>query len=156
MDDQTFLKYKRIFFGWAAKNWSSIEDNAKEEVFFDALSVFLEYQKKKDITVQPTTFIISVAHKMFIRLRKKQSLELNFDLPNQVEEVPERVDLLRKALKKLDEKCSHLLTLKYFHNLSMEDIMVETGANSREVVRTQKARCMKKLKAIATELMKAA
>jgi len=156
MDDQTFLKYKKIFFGWAAKNWSGLDDNTYEEVFFDALSVFLEYQRKKDIQVQPTTFIISVAHKMFIRLRKKQAVELNFDLPTKVEAVPERVDLLRKALKRLDKKCSHLLTLKYFHNMSMEEIMVDTGANSREVVRTQKARCMKKLKTITTELMKAA
>lgn len=156
MDDQTFLKYKKIFFGWAVKNWSSMDNETIEEVFFDALSVYLEYQRKKEISVQPTTFIISVAHRMFSKRKQKETLELTIDLPEAVEEVPERLDLLRKALKRLDQKCNHLLTLKYFHNMSMEEIMIDTGASSREVVRTQKMRCMKKLKAITMEIMKAA
>ena len=156
MDDQTFLKYKKIFFGWAVKNWSGLDDQTIEEVFFDALSVYLEYRQKKEISVQPTTFIISVAHRMFSKRRKKETLELTIDLPMEVEEVPERLTLLRKALKRLDKKCSHLLTLKYFHNMSMEEIMIDTGAGSREVVRTQKMRCMKKLKVITQEIMKAA
>lgn len=156
MDDQTFLKYKKIFFGWAAKNWTGLEEGTIEEVFFDALSVYLEYQQKGKVTVQPTTFIISVAHRMFTLRRKKQTLELKIDLPATIEDSPQRRALMRKALVALDEKCRQLLTLKYFNNLSMEEIMIETGAKSREVVRTQKKRCMKKLKTITLEMMAAA
>jgi RNA polymerase sigma factor (sigma-70 family) len=153
MDDQTFLKYKKIFFGWAAKNWSGLDDNAIEEVFFNALSVFLEYQKKGKIKVQASTFIISVAHRMLQVKHKKQTLELVKDVPDEVEEKPQRQVLMRKALKRLDEKCRQLLISKYFYNLSMEEIMLETAAKSREVVRTQKKRCMKKLKTITLEMM---
>ncbi len=156
MDDQTFLKYKKIFFGWAAKNWSGLDNGTIEEVFFDALSVYLDYQQKGKVTVQPTTFIISVAHRMFNLRRKKQTLELKIDLPETVEDHPQRRELMRKALTKLDEKCRRMLILKYFNNMSMEEIMLETGAKSREVVRTQKKRCMKKLKTITVEMMAAA
>ena len=134
MDDQTFLKYKKIFFGWAVKNWTGLDDNTIEEVFFDALSVYLDYQQKGKVSVQPTTFIISVAHRLFSLRQKKQTLELKIDLPVEVSEQPQRKELMRKALTKVDEKCRRLLILRYFNNMSMEEIMLETGAKSREVL----------------------
>ena len=57
---------------------------AIEEVFFDALSVFVEYQRQEKIAanVKPTTFIVSVAHRMFQKKHQSTPLELQIDLPD--------------------------------------------------------------------------
>ncbi|MEM0992642.1 MAG: sigma-70 family RNA polymerase sigma factor [Bacteroidota bacterium] len=156
MDDATFLKYKQLFFGWAQKNWSSVDDVTKEEVFFDALTIFLEYQRKGKVSVKPTTFIISVAHRKFELLRKKQFSELKQDLVLEENDLQAQKELVRTGLKQLSEKCQEILMAKYFHNFSMEEIMVETGAKSRSVVRTQKKRCIQKLREIVVALKQAA
>lgn len=156
MDDAMLLKYRKIFFGWAQKTWSTMEEETKEEVFFDALAIFVEYNRKGKVKVKPTTFIISVAHRKFELLRKKQSVELKQDVVAEENDVQEQKELVRVALKKLDEKCREILIAKYFHGFSMEEIMTETGAKSRAVVRTQKKRCIQKLRTIVVELKQAA
>ncbi|MEM1328524.1 MAG: hypothetical protein AAGI23_21390 [Bacteroidota bacterium] len=156
MNDATFLQYKQFFYGWAQKHWSGIEQHIKEEVFLDALAIYVEYDRQGKVTVKPTTFIISVAHRKFQQLRKGQTQELKKDVAAETNELPIQKELVRTALKQLDEKCKAILTAKYFYNASMEDIMQETGAKSRAVVRTQKKRCIRKLKAIVVEMQKAA
>ncbi|MEM9885403.1 MAG: sigma-70 family RNA polymerase sigma factor [Bacteroidota bacterium] len=156
MDDATLLKYKKLFMGWAQKTWIGVEEATREEVFFDALAIFVEYERKGKVNVKPTTFIISVAHRKFELLRQKQTIALNKELVFEENELQEQKELVRTALKKTDEKCKEILMAKYFHNFSMEEIMLETGAKSREVVRTQKKRCIKKLRKLVMALRQAA
>lgn len=158
LDNTTFTHYKKVFWGWAIKNWSSAGDDTIEEVFFDALAVFVEYQQKGKIVehVKPTTFIISVAHRMFQKKHQSVSLELKVDLPvhpHTTNDDHERKAVIRKALQQLSEKCREILIAKYYHNYSMEEIMLETGAASRATVRTQKKRCMQQLKGIVVKMM---
>jgi len=156
LDDATFSKYKQLFLGWANKTWSNVDDGTKEEVFLDSLAVFLEYQNQGKVNVKPTTFIIAVAHRKFELLRKQQTLELKKELVEETSDLQAQKELVRAGLRQLDEKCKEILMAKYFHNFSMEEIMLETGAKSRAVVRTQKKRCIRKLRTIVIELKQAA
>lgn len=153
MDDHAFLSYRKVFFGWANKNWTGMSDSIIEETFFDAMAVYLDYDMKGKVNVKPTTFLISVGHRMFQQLRKKETLELKKELPIEIDNSQEQKEWLRAALKKLGEKCQEMLVSKYFHKLSAEEIMEETGAKSRAVVRTQLKRCRQQLKSIMNDLM---
>ena len=156
MNDATFLKYKQLFFGWANKNWSSVDNTLKEEVFLDALAVYVEYEKAGKIKVKPSTFIIAVAHRKFESLRQQQTVELKVELVENSSDLQQQKELMRTALKQMDVKCKEILTAKYFHNYSMDEIVAITGAKSREVARTQKKRCIKKLRTIVLSMQRAA
>ena len=62
----------------------------------------------------------------------------------------ERIDQLREMYRKLGDKCQNLLNKFYYAKMSLEEIGAELGFDAA-TVKTQKYRCMKKLKSLKTE-----
>jgi len=157
LPDADYLHYKNVFMGWARKKWIQTSDDLLENVFHDALIIFLKYNQEGKIKVAATTFIISVGNRLLGKQVGFQPVEQGEHTETttlDLETVED--DFIRKGLKKLDEKCREILVCKYFYGFSMEEIKNEIGTKSVQAVRVQKHRCLTKLKTIVQELMQAA
>lgn len=55
---------------------------------------------------------------------------------------------LQDAFKSLGEKCKEVLRLFYYRGFDLEEIMNELNYTSKDVVKSQKSRCIKSLKSL--------
>lgn len=62
------------------------------------------------------------------------------------EEIYDKELQLKNAFEKLGEKCKAILTLFYYNNYNIEDITKALNYNNKDVVKSQKSRCLKGLK----------
>ncbi|WP_299271869.1 sigma-70 family RNA polymerase sigma factor [uncultured Psychroserpens sp.] len=76
---------------------------------------------------------------------KNESIEM-IDFFNQ--ELTKEQEQLHAAFQTLGQKCKDVLTLFYYRGFNLEDIMNELNYNSKDVVKSQKSRCLKSLKAL--------
>lgn len=60
----------------------------------------------------------------------------------------ENIIALQKAYKELGGKCQEVLRLFYYQNYSLEEIKNNLDYTSKDVVKSQKSRCLKQLKEI--------
>lgn len=58
----------------------------------------------------------------------------------------ELIGLLRSQFQKLGQKCQEVLGLFYYRDKSLEEIQQLLGYESKDVVKSQKSRCLKQLK----------
>src|SRR5690606_21677505 len=60
----------------------------------------------------------------------------------------ENIVKLQAAYQQLGTKCKEVVRLFYYDNLSIEEIKERLGYTSKDVVKSQKSRCVKKIKEI--------
>jgi RNA polymerase sigma factor (sigma-70 family) len=58
----------------------------------------------------------------------------------------ERIRIISKTMESLSSKCKEILTLFYFHKLSMSQIAAKLGYGNDTVVKTKKYKCMGELR----------
>ncbi len=91
------------------------------------------------------------SHKMEVVTDDFQAVNLS-GVETDIFENRERKQLLVTLIAQLGEPCKELLSLFYFHNFSMESIAERLGYKNDKVAKSQKARCLKELKAGAESL----
>lgn len=106
------------------------------------------------------TYLFGIGkHMIFDYIREKKKVTLNHEsiLKNASEipliepvllqnELTLEQQLLKRTFKKLGIKCQEVLTLFYARGLTLDEIVSTTSYTSNSVVRSQKSRCIKKLK----------
>ncbi|WP_254097249.1 RNA polymerase sigma factor [Aquimarina sp. Aq107] len=55
-------------------------------------------------------------------------------------------ELLRQHFKNLGKRCQEMLTLFYYRGLTIDEITESLGYENKNVVKSQKSRCLKSLK----------
>jgi RNA polymerase sigma factor (sigma-70 family) len=78
------------------------------------------------------------------------SIEIEEDLYSE-DDVDLQVRLLQNGLDKLGEQCKKVLQLFYYEEKKLDEIQEQLGYTSKDVLKSQKSRCLKQLK----ELIKA-
>lgn len=148
MSDEEFLEYKGKFFRWAKVKWSVFDENTIEEVFLDAISIYVENDRKGKVNVPPFYYIKGVGQNKFSKRwgNRGKSMELKIDPPIEEDSYQKCKEILRKNLAKLGEKCQTLLIGKFFYKLSARDLKEELGAASEDVIRQLQRKCRNKLK----------
>lgn len=150
MSDKEFLDYRQRFFGWARKKWPSIAENDIEEVFADSLAVYIENERLGKIKkeVAPSTFIIAVGKRKFLKLHgnQKKEMPLEFDPPVEENNRFRIIEVVRENIHKISDKCLKLLIGKYYYGLSAKELMEELDAASENVIRQLQRRCRNKLR----------
>ena len=58
---------------------------------------------------------------------------------------------LNRLMEDLGDTCKKILLLFYYENLSMKDILAQTGYENEQVVRNKKYKCLKQLEKMITE-----
>jgi len=143
------------------KNSGSEEDAA--DIFQNAMIAFYEKVRYKQLELNCTirTFLYSICRNLWfdeLRAQKKQQKMVSDLKVVAVEsedmavlEPDDQTKLVSKLMSQLGTDCNRILGLFYFERFSMKQIAAEMGYANEKVAKNLKARCMKKLKAIANQ-----
>ena len=140
-----------------------INNNGKKD---DARDIFQEamvvlYEKSKDATFslncQIRTYVYSVCRRLWLKRLQQlskystqvESLEEVVPVEDEIEEHEKRnADflLMEQAMSKIGEPCKSLLDAYYLQKKSMQDIAGEFGYTNADNAKTQKYKCLIRLK----------
>jgi RNA polymerase sigma factor (sigma-70 family) len=128
------------------------------DIYQDAVIVLIENVKKgktEDLKSTLSTYLFSIGKFMIFQRAKKNGRLINQEdlekfaleehLPDEGEK-DDRVKLLQEGFKKLGDQCRNLLSLFYYEEKKLEEIQAMLGYTTKNVLKTQKSRCLKQLK----------
>lgn len=160
--DKIYLTYKKEFFLFASK--LSLQEEDIADVYQETvLSLYENVQngKLKHLSSSLKTYLFSVGkfqaykqlnkkkHELFEEKNIQSSEELKMfepELSNQ------RQQILKKAFTTLGDRCKQVLELYYFDGLTLDEIQDFLNYSSKDVLKSQKSRCLKQLKEISQNI----
>lgn len=143
-------------------------EELNQDIFHDALIVFYEKAAKTEfiLTCSIQTYLNSICRNQILVRFKKNSKhsEYSEDYDERIDDWYEQVDSENsekmqatvkaiELLKDLGGKCYDIMRLFFYENQSMDKIAYELGYTNADNVKNQKARCQKKLKEIAFDVL---
>lgn len=159
---EVYEAYQKPFLAWAISRFRCQEEEARE-VYQDLILAFYENVmngKINTLNSKLQTYLFGIGKFILLkRIEKGNRLdELGEDsldiaipadqLPGYETEQTERSDSIMTAINQLGENCRDLLIDVYYHRLSGDVIADRLGYKNPDVVKSQKARCMKKLRTL--------
>lgn len=141
---------------------SGSEEEA-QDIFQESVMVLYNKvtQKEFELKSKLSTFLYAVSRRMWLKhLSKRGNVATNTDISDfedilQVEDEMEKhhqieakYDKMNAALQELGEPCKTLLKDFYIQNLSMRDIQEKFGYTNTDNAKTQKYKCLQRLKRI--------
>lgn len=154
--DKVYLTYKEEFFLFARTFSISEEDIA--DVYQETVICFYEnIQKGKlnQLTSSLKTYLFAIGKFKIYRQIKKNKLSYEDDLIIhsdeeikifEVEVSNKRQKVLKEAFNYLGKKCKKVLELYYYEGLTLDEIQNFLNYSSKDVLKSQKSRCLKQLK----------
>jgi len=143
-------------------------DELNQDIFHDALIVFYEKAIKTDFTLTCSiqTYLNSICRNQILVRFKKNSKhsEYSEEYDGRIDDWYEQVDAENtekmqatvkaiELLKDLGGKCYDIMRRFFYDNQSMDKIANELGYTNADNVKNQKARCQKKLKEFAFDIL---
>ncbi|HEX6427490.1 MAG TPA: sigma-70 family RNA polymerase sigma factor [Niastella sp.] len=135
-----------------------------EDIFQETVVIFIDLVKKNKFRGEAAikTFLVAIARNVWLNELKKrvhsEKREKVFETSRELTEADvsqliadrEMKQQFVEVLNKLGESCKKLLTLFYYENLSMKEIVHHLPYENEQVVRNKKYKCLQSL----TELIK--
>ncbi len=135
-------------------------DDAKD-IFQEAMIVLYEKARSGtfELSCQIKTYVYSVSRRLWLK-RLQQANRYNADIGNadgvvpveeDIEEHEKRdaeFDMMEKAIQGLGEPCKSLLEAFYLRKMNMQEIATSFGYTNAENAKTQKYKCLMRLKKI--------
>lgn len=152
-----YVAHRTSFLEFGKKYSSSEEDIL--DVYQDAIIVFQEQTmigKTDNLTCTLKTYLFGIGKYMLFEKNRKSNKE--YELPNNLKEEIEMIIVeddstvnlqqrkIQEGLKLLGKKCREILTLFYYNNLTIDEIKEYLKYENKNVVKSQKSRCLKQLK----------
>lgn len=150
--------YRVEFFKWAQSHYQMDEDSCAD-IFQDAvINLFLKGKQGKlsGVSCSVKTYLFAIGKNLMLNhLSKQRRMREHNELYTALQEDPfyfgegpenPRKKMVIYLLERLGEPCKSILRLFYYHSLSMSEIADELKYKNEQVVKSQKARCMKELK----------
>ncbi len=143
-------------------NNNGSEDEAKD-IFQEAVMVLYDKitQQKFELSSKLGTFLYAVSRRLWLKqLTRKGSVASTADISDfedllrveddleRHDEIEQRFDHMNIALLQLGEPCQTLLKDFYIANMSMQDIRDKFGYTNTDNAKTQKYKCLQRLKKI--------
>lgn len=155
--DTIYLSYRNEFISFANK-FSLHKDDALD-IYQDSIIVFYENVrsgKLKDLTSTVKTYLFSIGkYKIYNTLNERKKIvdqtdfeaSSNFEDDSLFTDIPEeQTQKLQESFEKLGKKCREVLRLFYYEGQSIGEIQNILHYTSKDVVKSQKSRCIKQLK----------
>ena len=138
---------------------------AAQDIYQETIIVLFESVKKPgfELKCQLQTYIFSIAKRLWLKQLKKngktflfkESEENNLvDVSEDLKEFDEKeaeIEKMNNSLIDLGEPCSELIKDFYINKLSMEEIAEKFGYTNADNAKTQKYKCLQRLKKIFFE-----
>lgn len=153
---QLYEENREPFLRFAKKYPLSQEDVL--DIYQDATVAFIENIEKgkiNDLKSSVTTYLFAIGKLMIFQKIKKgvrtdfyedfESLGMVWEEFDEEESV-EKSTALKQTLDKLGEQCRAILELFYYHEMKLDEIRSTLGYESKDVVKSQKSRCLNQLK----------
>mgnify|MGYP000846828282 FL=1 len=132
------------------------------DIYQDAIIALVENIKKGKIdSLQSslTTYLFGIGKFMVFQKFKKEKRtiptedfkNLEYEEEEVEEEISIQIQLLQKAFDKIGEQCKKVLQLFYYEEKKLDEIQIELGYSNKDVLKSQKSRCLKQLKDLANE-----
>lgn len=137
------------------------EDDAKD-LFQETMIVLYDKSREAGFTLEAKlkTYLYAVARRLWLKQLSRQNKtpvksaeftedETEADIPEDFqdhEEKEERFAIMSHALSKLGEPCKSLLEDFYLRQMSMQDIAEKFGYTNPDNAKTQKYKCLNRLK----------
>lgn len=132
------------------------------DIYQDAVIVLCENAKKgllDNLQSSLNTYLYSIGKYMIFHKLKKEG-----EKSIQKEPIPDAIDwdfyeeeqdnvevqLLQRAWSKLGEQCKKVLHLFYYEEKKLDEIMETLAYTNKDVLKSQKSRCLKQLKDLTT------
>jgi len=126
------------------------------DVYQDAFVALIENAEKgklDGLNAELKTYLFSIGKYMIfskLRKNKKDFVEIE-TLPDglewaEIDENSQQISQLEDNLKKLGEQCYKILRLFYYEEKKLDEIMEMLPYQSKDVLKSQKTRCLKQLK----------
>jgi RNA polymerase sigma factor (sigma-70 family) len=144
-------------------NNSGDEDDAKD-VYQEAIIIVYNKIKSGDFELSSKlkTYIYSVCRRIWLKKLSRESKKTNLSEFEDVESVELDLELheekdkqfekMQSALVHLGEPCKTIIQDFYIHNLSMQDISEKFGYTNTDNAKTQKYKCLQRLKKLFFQL----
>ncbi len=148
------------FINWAKFNFSLNDDEVKD-IYQDTIIGFyknLVAGKVDELNYSTKTYLFAIGKNLILnRIKRNKRLE---STDNEFDEIahPNPIDFndikeeakkfIDKKISDLGEPCRSIIRLYYYHGYSLEAIRREVKSKNPNVVKAQKARCMKALKSV--------
>lgn len=160
-----YIENREAFIAFGRKYVNSEEDIL--DVYQDAIIALQEQivsGKLNNLNCTIKTYLFGIGkYMLFEKNRKKQKTILGSYKTDEVEDyetiaedyyneiVTERQRKLQEVLSKMGKKCKEILTLFYYRGYTIEDIKEHLNYENKNVVKSQKSRCLKQLKSKINE-----
>lgn len=149
-----YLEHKQGFLAFAQKY--NLPQDEVNDVYQDAFVALVENAMKGKIDhlkVQIKTYLFAIGKYMIYSRLKTKTVPLSglegWDETHEIEEIDakdEKLQLMERAFKSLGEQCYSILNLFYYQEKSLDEILLVTTYQSKDVLKTQKSRCIKQLR----------
>ena len=130
-----------------------------DDIFQETIVSFIDIVQKGKFRQESSigTFLISISKNLWYNeIRRRQragNREKIFELDRNQEEGPvtetiqdrEMKQQLNKLLQEMGESCRRILSLFYYENLSMKEIVSQMHYENEQVVRNKKYKCLQQL-----------
>lgn len=159
--DRVYLNYKEEFFLFA-RTFSISEDDISDAYQETIISFYENIQKGKldQLTSSLKTYLFAIGKFKIYRQIKKNNLNYGDDSvihsdeeikTFEVEISNKRQKVLKEAFNYLGSKCKEVLELFYYEGLTLDEIQNFLNYSSKDVLKSQKSRCLKQLKELVTK-----
>lgn len=161
---EVYMLYRREFLNWASKQFNVNTDDAKD-AYQQAIIIFYENVmggKLENLQSSEKTYLFAIGkNKLRENLRMLSKHDDIDELDWQEEQneelaTPEQTALALSSLKLLGEPCQSLLEQFYFHRSSMNSIVLQFGYKNEDTAKSQKYKCLTRLRKIFSEQSKLA
>lgn len=161
--EQLYIKCRAEFLAYSARFAVNAEDAV--DIYQDSVVVLYENIRSGKLAVLTSslkTYLFAVGkYKILNSLKMKSVMTTNTDtdldsfLPAEVPDDPhlEETNILKmqEAFRSLGIKCQDVIRLFYYENLSIGEIKERLGYASKDVVKSQKSRCIRQIKEILSK-----
>lgn len=128
-----------------------------EDIFQEALLIYM--RKIEDptfqLTVEPFFYVKNTCKFLWYNQARKEGKNVHIELPENIEEYQDdwfskelKLQLVERAIDQIGAQCQQLLQLFYGLGLSLVEIAKKLSMRNEGVARTQKYRCLNKVKDI--------
>ena len=133
------------------------------DVYQDAIIALIENAKKgkiDNLQSSISTYFFSIGKFMIFQKLKKSKKSYTTDDFSTLEyiddtydedEINLQVKMLQKGFEKLGEQCRKVLQLFYYEEKKLDEIQDALGYSNKDVLKSQKSRCLKQLKDLTKE-----
>ena len=154
---QLYVDHKNGFSLFANKYDLTSDDLL--DIYQDSIIAMCENAKKgtiDNLESSISTYLFSIGKYMIYRKLKTRNTTISIDydsyLPQVLEDETDEMNnenevlLLQENFKKLGEQCQKVLRLFYYEEKKLDTILVELNYTNKDVLKSQKSRCLKQLK----------